>query len=418
MAIIGTGDRSDPLAGRLLVASVESGEARDVMPGLDAHVAEIEWTAIDTVAYIADEGVWSSFGAVRLDGSGTTAVAAAAGKVFSGLSLARNGTAVVLQESAAHPAEVALIADGEKEAKVLTNSNPWLADMRFAKQKRVEYEARDGLRIEGVLIRPLDEQPGQRYPLILYVHGGPEAREADGWTTSYSRPGQVAAARGFAVFQPNYRASTGRGVEFSKLDHGDIAGKEFDDLVDAIDHLAGTGLIDPEKVGITGGSYGGYATAWAATALSERFAAGVMFVGISDQISKIGSTDIPEELFEVHHRKRIWDDWQFFLERSPIYHAAKAKTPLLILHGEEDTRVPTDQSRELYRLIKMQTDTPVRLVLYPGEGHGNRRAASRYDYSLRMIRWMEHYLKGPGGDPPPYQPDYVKPADEAMPVNP
>lgn len=414
MAIIGTGDRSDPLAGRLLVASVESGEARDLMPGLDAHVAEIEWTAIDTVAYIADEGVWSSFGAVRLDGSGTTAVAADAGKVFVGMSVTRNGTAAVLQESAQHPAEVALIADGGKEAKVLTNSNPWLADMRFAKQERVEYQARDGLRIEGVLIRPLDEQPGQRYPLILYVHGGPEAREADGWTTSYSRPGQVAAARGFVVFQPNYRASTGRGMEFSKLDHGDVAGKEFDDLVDAIDHLAATGLVDPEKVGVTGGSYGGYATAWAATALSERFAAGVMFVGISDQISKIGSTDIPEELFEVHHRKRLWDDWQFFLERSPIYHAAKAKTPLLILHGEEDTRVPTDQSRELYRLIKVQTDTPVRLVLYPGEGHGNRRAASRYDYNLRMMQWMEHYLKGPGGDPPPYQPEYVKPA----PVNP
>jgi dipeptidyl aminopeptidase/acylaminoacyl peptidase len=410
MAVIGTADRSDPLAGRLLVASVGSGEARDIMPGLDAHVSEIEWTAIDTVAYVADEGVWSRFGSVRLDGSGTTMVAASAGKVLSGLSLARNGTAVLLEESAEHPAEVALIADGEKEAKVLTNSNPWLADMRFAKQERIEYQARDGLRIEGVLIHPLDEQPGRRYPLILYVHGGPEAREADGWTTSYARPGQVAAARGFAVFQPNYRASTGRGVEFSKLDHGDVAGKEFDDLVDAIDHLAATGLVDSEKVGITGGSYGGYATAWAATALSERFAAGVMLVGISDQISKIGSTDIPEELFEVHHRKRIWEDWQFFLERSPIYHAAKAKTPLLILHGEEDTRVPTDQSREFYRLIKMQTDTPVRLVLYPGEGHGNRRAASRYDYNLRMIRWMEHYLKGPGGDPPPYQPEYVKPA--------
>jgi dipeptidyl aminopeptidase/acylaminoacyl peptidase len=355
---------------------------------------------------------------VRLDGSGTTSVAAEAGKVFGGLSISRNGAAAVLEQSAEHPAEVALIADGEKEAKVLTNSNEWLADMRFAKQERVEYQARDGLRIEGVLIHPLDEQPGQRYPLILYVHGGPEAREADGWTTSYSRPGQVAAARGFAVFAPNYRASTGRGVDFSKLDQGDIAGKEFDDLVDAIDHLAATGLIDAQKVGITGSSYGGYATAWASTALSERFAAGVMLVGISDQISKVGSTDIPEELFEVHHRKRIWEDWQFFVERSPIYYAAKAKTPLLILHGEDDTRVPMDQSMELYRLIKMQTDTPVRLVLYPGEGHGNLRAASRYDYNLRMIRWMEHYLKGPGGDPPPYLPEYVKPAAAAAAVNP
>ena len=84
------------------------------------------------------------------------------------------------------------------------------------------------------------------------------------------------------MFHPNYRASTGRGVEFSKLDHGDFAGKEFDDLVDAITHFDNTGLVDPENVGITGGSYGGYATAWASTALSEHFAAGVMFIGISE----------------------------------------------------------------------------------------------------------------------------------------
>lgn len=415
VAVIGTMGRDDPAAGRLLVMSVETGEARDLMPGLDAHVSNIEWTAIDEIAYIAGQGVWSRLGAVRLDGSGTASIQPKTGRVFTGLSRSNDGTIALLQQSAQHPSEVAILADGE--LKRLTNSNPWLSEIRFAKQERIEYNSRDGLQIEGVLIHPLDEQQGQQYPLILYVHGGPEAHEVDGWLTSYSRPGQVAAARGFAVFYPNYRASTGRGVEFSQLDHGDFAGKEFDDLVDAIDYFAATGLVDPDKVGITGGSYGGYATAWAATALSEHFAAGVMFVGISDQISKVGSTDIPVELFEVHHRKRLWDDWQFFLERSPIYHSAKAKTPLLILHGEEDTRVPTDQSLELYRLIKMQTDTPVRLVLYPGEGHGNRRAASRYDYNLRMLRWMEHYLQGPAGDPPPYRPNYVKP-DRDEDVNP
>lgn len=407
MAIIGALDRNDPMPGRLLITSVDADQPRDLMPGLNAHVSSVEWTGIDEIAYIAGQGVWSRLGSVRLDGSGTTAVQAEDGTVLGGFSHSKDGTLALLQQSAEHPAEVALLVDGE--LKRLTNSNPWLDDMRFAEQERIAYQSRDGLTLEGVLIHPLDEQPGQRYPLILYVHGGPEAHETDGWLTSYSRPGQVAAARGFAVFHPNYRASTGRGVEFSKLDHGDFAGKEFDDLVDAITHFDDAGLVDPAKVGITGGSYGGYATAWASTALSEHFAAGVMFVGISDQISKVGSTDIPVELFEVHHRKRLWDDWQFFLERSPIYHAAKAKTPLLILHGEEDTRVPTDQSLELYRLIKMQTDTPVRLVLYPGEGHGNRRAASRYDYNLRMLRWLEHYLKGAGGDPPPYRPDYVQP---------
>jgi dipeptidyl aminopeptidase/acylaminoacyl peptidase len=270
----------------------------------------------------------------------------------------------------------------------------------------VTFPARDGLRLEGILIRPLDEEAGRRYPLILSVHGGPEAHERNGWLTGYSRPGQVAAARGFAVFYPNYRGSTGRGVAFSKLGQGDAAGKEFDDLVDAVDHLAAAGLADPKKVGVTGGSYGGYATAWSSTRYSERFAAGVMFVGISDLISKTGTTDIPREELLVHARKLPHEDWQRFLERSPIYHARNARTPLLILHGKDDPRVHPGQSLELYRYLKNEGKTPVRLVLYPGEGHGNRRSAGRLDFHLRMLQWFEHYLKGPGGEPPPPRLEY------------
>ncbi len=149
------------------------------------------------------------------------------------------------------------------------------------------------------------------------MHGGPEAHDRNGWKTSYSNPGQMAAARGFAVFYPNYRGSTGRGVAFSKTSQGDPAGKEFDDLVDAVDHLVAIGLVDKAKVGITGGSYGGYATGWCSTYYTDRFAAGVMFVGISDNLSKVGTTDIANEEFHVHALKRPWDDWQFFLRAQP-----------------------------------------------------------------------------------------------------
>ncbi|MFT5094629.1 MAG: dipeptidyl aminopeptidase/acylaminoacyl peptidase [Porticoccaceae bacterium] len=102
----------------------------------------------------------------------------------------------------------------------------------------------------------------------------------------------------------------------------------------------------------------------------------------------------------------MWDDWEFFLKRSPIYYVEQARTPILILHGKEDTRVHPSQSMELYRNLKILDKTPVRLVLYPGEGHGNRNAAARYDYSLRLHRWMDHYLKGDGGDAPPFKIDH------------
>ena len=204
----------------------------------------------------------------------------------------------------------------------------------------------------------------------------------------------MAAAQGFAVFYPNYRGSTGRGVAFAKSSQGDAAGKEFDDLVDAVDALIERGLVDKDKVGITGGSYGGYATAWCSTRYSERFAAGVMFVGISDKISKVGTTDIPNEEFYVHALHRVWDDWKFYLERSPIYWAEKCRTPLLILHGKDDPRVNPGQSRELYRQLKVRNQSPVRLVLYPGEGHGNRKACARLDYCQRMLQWFTTYLQG------------------------
>ncbi len=417
LALISSADRSDPLEGRLVVGSSHGGELKDLLPNLAGHVKGLGWRDSQTIAYTADVGVTSTFGEVRLDGSHRKAhIAKKKGFVLRSFrQAASGGSTTFVVNTPRHPAEVYLFNYGGGDPKRLTDSNPWLKDVRLAEQEVVSFKARDGLALEGILVRPLDYEPGKRYPLILSVHGGPESHIPNGWVTFYARPGQMAAARGFAVFYPNYRASTGRGVAFSKLDHGDPAGAEFDDLVDAVDHLVASGLVDRDQVGITGGSYGGYATAWGATYYSERFAAAVMFVGISNAVSKAGTTNIPNEIYEVHHRRRVWDDWQFFLERSPIYYVKKARTPILILHGRNDPRVHPSQSLELFRLLKLQEKVPVRLIFYPGEGHGNKRAASRYDYSLRLLRWMEHYLKGSGGDPPPYELDYgleEKPAEK------
>jgi dipeptidyl aminopeptidase/acylaminoacyl peptidase len=225
--------------------------------------------------------------------------------------------------------------------------------------------------------------------------------------SGYSRPAQSLASQGYLVAYPNYRGSTGRGVAFSKMGQHDYAAAEFDDIVDAKQHLVELGLADAGKTGITGGSYGGYASMWAASALSEHFAAAVAFVGISDQISKFGTTDIPNEMYNVHARAWPWEDWDWMLKRSPVYHADKVRTPLLIMHGAKDPRVHPSQSLEMYRHVKVRTDTPVRLVYYPGEGHGNRNTAAQYDYGLRLERWMNHYLKGPGGQAPPYELDHA-----------
>lgn len=409
LAYLGAADDADPSAGRLFVAAAGGGEPRDLAPGLEGHVADFAWLDDDSVAFVSLEGIESRVARVGLDGRPRTLIAPG-GPVFtridaSGKTLALNGS------TPTHPAELFVATrDGRRVSRV-TVSNPWLADVEFAPQERVAWTARDGLALEGVLIRPLGAKRGERHPLIVQVHGGPEAHYANGWLTQYHTPGQVAAARGFAVFYPNYRASTGRGVAFSKLDHEDPAGKEFDDIVDGVDHLIASGLVDGDRVGVTGGSYGGYATAWLSTYHSERFAAGVMAVGISDATMMMALGDIPHEMYRVHLRVWPWENWDLYRERSPLYHTHKSRTPLLIMHGEADTRVHPAHSLALYRLLKLQDNAPVRLVWYPGEGHGNRRAASRYDFSLRQLRWFEHFLQGPGGEAPPPALEYPILAD-------
>ncbi len=410
LALISAADPNDPHEGRLMVVPAAGGVPIDVVPNLEGEVTAFEWHGKDSLLFLADQGVTSSFESVDSDGRNRTTILGPGKYVLGGLSASTDGFKVAfVGETAAHPGEVFALSHPEPTPRRLTDDNPWLKDRRFAEQSVVRHKARDGLDLEGILIKPLEPKPGEKSPLILAVHGGPEAHVRNGWNTNYSNPGQVAAARGFAVFYPNYRGSTGRGVEFSKMGQGDEGGKEFDDLVDAVDALIATASIDPKKVGITGGSYGGFATAWCSTKYSSRFAAGVMFVGISDQISKSLTTDIASEMFLVHSRKWFWDDPQWFLDRSPILWAKDANTPLLIMGGKDDPRVNPGQSFELYRALKLVGKAPVRWVQYPGEQHGNRKSAARYDYELRMLQWFEHYLMGPGGAPP--DPDLDLPFD-------
>ncbi len=416
LAMIAGAHENDGAAARLLWAALpDSGGSvvpRRMLPDHERDEHDIAWLPDGSLVVLGSRGVWSTldrYGVVDGKAVRGESLLPLQGPALRGMSVSRNGEHTALVASTPeHPTELFTL-NSAGELRRRTNSNSWLSEISLGVQEVVRYEARDGLPIEGVLIRPIgSEGPA---PLLVVVHGGPEAHHPNGWLTGYSYPGQIAAGQGYASFYPNYRGSTGRGLAYLQRSQGDPAGKEFDDVVDGVDRLVELAIADTERVGVTGGSYGGFATAWFSTYYSDRFAAGVMFVGISDNISKVGTTDIPEEMYLVHHRKRPWEDWQFFLERSPIYHADGANTPLLILHGKDDTRVDPGQSREMYRHLKLRGDAPVRLVQYPGEGHGNRKAGARFDYSVRMMRWFDHYLRREGGEPPSWEIDY----DEHLP---
>ncbi len=410
VAMISAADIHDPREGRLMTATAQSPKGKDLLPGLEGHVMDFRFTRDGKILYLSAEGVGTRIGRIGIDGNDDETLYASDSMIVTAISASPTGHRLaLLVESADHPKEVYTFVPGqEKRLTRSSDSNPWLAEIKMGRQSVFEWKASDGWNVQGVLIEPVSRKKKRRVPLIVVPHGGPEAHFSNGWLTRYSYPGQVAAGMGYAVLYPNYRSSTARGVAFSKAGQGDAAGREFDDVLDGMDALIAEGLVDRDRIGITGGSYGGFFTAWGATKHSDRFAAGVMFVGISNQLSKAGTTDIAHEMQLVHWRSHAYDALDLFMERSPILYVKQSKTPLLILHGEDDPRVHPGQSKELFRAFKVihEGRVPVRLVLYPGEGHGNRRAAARYDYNLRMMRWFEHFLRDKKKDVPPYEVEY------------
>lgn len=391
VAVIGANDKHAPSDGRLLISSKGASPLRNLTTDLAGQVEDIAWLSNNKIAILVHQNTDSYIATARVDRQNPSFKKwiKNVGIINKVSASSDNEQLALIINKPEHPKE--LYRRNKRGLKRLTNLNQWLDEKTLADQQVLTYEARDGLEIEGVLVKPKDSTK-QPAPLIIVVHGGPEAHVSNGWLNHYSAPAHYAASRGFLVFFPNYRGSTGRGVNFSKMGQKDYAGKEFDDLVDAKDHLVRLGLVDPKKVGITGSSYGGYASAWAATKLTEHFAASVATMGISNQLSKFGTTDIPTEMIQLHARQAPWENWQWMLQRSPVFFSEQANTPLLIMHGKQDSRVHYSQSMELYRYIKLQNKTPVRLVLYPSQGHGFRSHGAKLDYSMRLMRWMEHFL--------------------------
>ncbi len=307
-------------------------------------------------------------------------------------SFSADGRRVALvAHSPTHPPEV-FAGDVATGMKRLTVTNPQLAGVQLGAQEVVTWKARDGWSIEGVLVKPVGFRTGVRYPLIVLPHGGPEAADPNGWNGFYSRWGQMLAGAGYLTLQPNYRGSIGRGVAFSKADHKDLMGKEFEDMLDGIDHLVAQGLADANRVGIGGGSYGGYTSAWATTYASDRFKAAIPWMGISNWISMTGTSDIFLENSTVHWNLVMYQNYEKYWERSPLKYIDRAETPTLIIHGAADPRVPPGQSLELYTALKWK-GVPVEYVTYPREGHGVVERAHQEDFMKRVLAFFRTHLK-------------------------
>ncbi len=274
----------------------------------------------------------------------------------------------------------------------LSRLNPILEEtLTLAPTERIRYASVDGWQIDALFTTPLPEARKEDAPppLVVSVHGGPSGAWSDNWDQYRS---QMLAAAGFAVLRANIRGSMGHGVTFSDAVIGDGGGKDFQDLLHGIDYLIERGLVDGQRVGIMGWSYGGFMTAWAVTQIT-RFKAAVMGAGVCDFHSFHAQTNIPDWDMRFLSKEPIspLEQPDIYRKFSAITYANRVETPTLIVHGEQDDCVPINQAYAFNRALQ-ERHVPVELVVYPREGHGLSEKEHILDYQQRFVKWFEKYL--------------------------
>ncbi len=373
---------------RLLVMAADGSETRIVNQAIDRETFDYAWSPDSTLALtLESEGKILPW---RYDPESDSLSPAHEGiyeieQIHSG----RGGLLAMTVSTPGNPQELYVLVDGElKEA---TNFNHALLDEVFVQDvHELRYESPNGA-VQGWYILPVGHEAGDKAPLALNIHGGPHA--AWGFSTkSMWHEWQFHAARGYAVFYCNPHGSGGYGEAFERKLHAAWGPVAMDDIMAGVDAFLGLGFADGERMAITGGSYGGYMTAWIITH-SDRFKSAVSQRGVYNISSFYGTSDVPL-LMSNEFDAEPWDDHDVYWDNSPLKYAARIKTPLLLIHSENDFRVPIEQGEQLFAWVRRATDTPVKMLRYPREGHELSRSGEpvhRISRLTEMIEWFDRY---------------------------
>ncbi len=294
-------------------------------------------------------------------------------------------------EDTTHPSDV-YVSDlrGGNERRLTRLNEALLQDAALPEVERVAWKAADGLDVEGYLMRPAAWQPGKTYPMVVWVHGGPNGMHGRQWFFD----ADVLAGRGYAVFLPNPRGSSGYGEAFQRAVVNEWGGKAYTDLMGGVDAvLKANPWIDASRLAIIGHSFGGYMTDWVVSQ-TTRFRAAVTVAGPSNMVSIQGTRDAA-----YNHRRDfggdVFQSYQRYWDYSPLKYAAQVKTPTLVLQGEADHRVPLEQSEEWFRALK-HFGVPTELVIFPRGSHGFRTTGEPKQVVEALhwqLLWLDRYLK-------------------------
>jgi dipeptidyl aminopeptidase/acylaminoacyl peptidase len=372
------------IGGDLYMVPFAGGEAHDATPGFKGSFNALAWNAsgLYASALVGDQQtlfVVPPAGGMKKLWSEAASVGAADGR----LSLTPNGqTAAAMSETFSVAPRI--VAGPVGAMKAITHEND--AAPSNLEAKSVSWKS-DGYDVQGWLLTPKGVQAGLSHPMVVQIHGGPSAAA----TPRFVWEGTVHAllSRGYYIFMPNPRGSFGQGEAFTKANIQDFGGGDLkDDLagVDAVEKLA---AVDDKRLGVMGGSYGGYMTMWTVTQ-TNRFKAGAAGAGIADWVSYYGQNGIDQWMVPFFGGT-AYDKPAVYDRLSPIRYIKQAKTPTLIYVGELDVECPPAQSLEFWHGLAAM-NVPTSLVIYPGEGHGLRRPANQRDIETRTVAWFDKYL--------------------------
>lgn len=313
-------------------------------------------------------------------------------RIVESFDVGGDGTIAFIAGSPHNPCELFVRTVDGTETQLTQINAPLLDTRKIAPFEELYYTAPDGEDIQGWVLHPPDFDPAQQYPLAVYIHGGPFVMWGPGFRTMWHE-WQVCAARGYVVFFCNPRGSDGYGQVWRDAIRRHWGESDAPDILSGIDTLLQRGYIDPERIAVTGGSYGGFMTAWLISH-SERFACAVASRGVFNLITEHSTSDA-HELIESEFDGYPWDLHEELWYYSPLAHVHKINTPLLLLHGELDYRTPISEAEQLFALLRRQKK-PVELVRYLREGHEITRIGEphhRVDHMTRTLNWFDRYCK-------------------------
>jgi dipeptidyl aminopeptidase/acylaminoacyl peptidase len=321
--------------------------------------------------------------------------------VLAGLSLANNGQVATIRSTPVQPGYLVTFPlkgtvpiQPQAMKKLVDVNEDLVAGTKISEAEELWFTSKDGLKVQGWLMKPVDVQPGTKYPLVLWIHGGPWLM----YDVSFNWSFQNFAANGYAVLWTNPRGSTGYGQDFVNGIQYSFPGKDFDDLMAGVDAAIAKGFIDENNLFVCGGSGGGILTAWIVTH-TNRFAAAVSMRPVINWHSFVGTTDGAS--WYRQFQKYPWEDPMEYALRSPLHFVANVTTPIMIMTGEADLRTPMRQSEEFYRALKMLKKETL-LVRMPDEFHGWRRPSHRLANQLYLLAWFDKHKRG--GAKPTSQP--------------